>query len=517
MPSCEARYALPDPSIPSFLYQMLHVLKSKGTNLSIPPIAQRMGVPPDIIIGAIILATILLGLDPARAFNVSGYEFPDIDRNLAKRPSDNEQRSVYYDDVASQYDNTRNALASTTRALSEVEMLGQTLTGDARQLFEQIPPGKRVTYEQALHAAIEAHMQIQAKHQRLVHRWNSISVELRALHNQIYQAEGAKLRLRREIDAVGRSIEQLRREDQKITEKSPHVAAIEAFARNLAIDLNKNLTKRRREYWDEIARYFRDGDLGLPIDYTWPLQPLQTQTQRRSEVISSIPVPYIAHAAVATPTPIVASWGNAFTQPASVANHSGPVKESDFRAGLDRLSNARRDFDRLSSSADKLLIESDYARRQLKEHIVAEQLASQQRTEVTDARDKLRDEVSWKAWALARKVEDARAELTRCADIVVEEMRWTAATKLLDKSIKGPVAANSVYAHLHLAASITKDLPLVPEVIGKANDRADIQEFLAIDRKRGRTFIYELWDAEQRPMPMKKFFEELFGPPELKD
>lgn len=121
---------------------------------------------------------------------------------------------------------------------------------------------------------------------------------------------------------------------------------------------------------------------------------------------------------------------------------------------------------------------------------------------------------------LARKVEGANAELTRCAHIVVEEKRWSDAKNLLDKSMNSPVAASSIYAHLHLAASITKDLPLVPEVIAKANDpsvHAEVQHFLTLDRNLGRTFIYDVWKAEDRPLPMQRIFEKLFGPPELKD
>ncbi|HYR29250.1 MAG TPA: hypothetical protein VEU30_12345, partial [Thermoanaerobaculia bacterium] len=285
-------------------------------------------------LSAVLIATLMLGVGPSSAFNVSGFEFHDVDRRLGERPAD-AGRTVDYESVVTSYNNARDAVINTQSSSSVMERLSRQLTAEARALLEQIPPERRTSYDQAMAAALESYTQMRATNQELVGRLARVSVELRALQSQILQTEGGELRLRSEIAALHETAEELHAEQRRIVAELPDVLACEEFARNLSLTLDRDLAAIRNEYWTEIGRYFKDRNFGTPVDYASPLQALPAQTERRAEVRDERYSTLTTPAAVLSSSSMVAAavitdWGQAF--PVAVATNP---RSSDTRPGTE--------------------------------------------------------------------------------------------------------------------------------------------------------------------------------------
>jgi hypothetical protein len=456
-------------------------------------------------------------------------EYPSWDRGRvmgllaaheAVCPSRSGPGRVYADDVDLYQQAVQAQWAEAARRLREVAEVGESLTGQARALFESLPGDERSSIQAALEAALDRTRQALAQNQELETRILTLNLEVVELRQRLSTAQDRDWQLLRRLESAEKTIADLRLQLARAEpEAADSRAGLEILGR-AARRQSERLAAARTAYWRTVGDFFRGRDLGSPRDYTPEIRPREARTERR--VRGSIPEvrsPLRAQpVAVAAPAPPVAAvWSRAFVTPVAA-----PVPGIKGQTTADGLRNQIRDWEarvargaELGQTSERLLIESRTAAARLRESLEAGARKEQRVGTLENEREALRNRLQWAVWELDVNTRAARERLGQVFREWKQEKAWDLSNQLWQAALRNEGLGRSAYAQLRLAYDLVEgDLPKVPAAIrdcDRPEVRGPVDRLQNLDQEHGKGFLQNLFDIEDRPLSGQKWIEKLLG------
>lgn len=456
-------------------------------------------------------------------------EYPSWDRDRvmgllaaheAVCPSRKGSDRVYADDVDLYQQAVQAQWAESARRLREVAEVGESLAGQARALFESLPPEDRASIQGALEAALDRTRQALARNQELETRIRALGIEIGELRRKLSASQDRNWQLLRKLESAERTLADLR---QQLARAEPEAAAsrsgLEILGRAAARQ-SERLAAARTAYWQTVGGFFRGRDLGPPRDYVPEVRPREARTPRRVQgSIHEVRFPLrAAPVAVAAPAPPVAAvWSRAFVAPAAAP---APVfKAAATAEGLrnqiqDWADKAERGAE-LGRTSERLLAESRTAAARLRESLEAAARKEQRAGLLDNERKALEFRLQWAVWELDVNTRAARERLGKIFQEWKQEKAWDLSNRFWQAALRNEGLGRSAYAQLRLAYDLVEgDLPKVPAAIRDC-DRPEVRDlvekFQNLDQEHGKGFLQNLLDIEDRPLPGQKWIEKLLG------
>ena len=463
---------------------------------------------------------------------VYGNEFPSWDRprvmglraaHEAVCPERADSSRVYADDVDLYQQAAQAQWNEAARCLREVAEAAESLTGQARALFDSLSPEERASLQAALDAALDRARQAVSRNQELEGRLRALGTEVSDLRQRLAASQDRSWQLLRKLEETERSVADVRQEqiraDAEAAESRAGVASLERAANRQS----ERLAASRASYWRAVGDFFRGRDLGTPRDYTPEVLPRTARTQRgtrssipevRSPAAAPAPTPVLVPAA----PPVAALWSRAFVPPVSAAPPpppSTPATAEGLRDQILTWEGEVRRGEELGRKTEVLLIETRTANDRLRESLSLAAQRERQARILEDERRGLAVKLQWAAWELDVNTRAARERIGKVLDEWRREQAWDLSRKIWQETLRSESLGNSAYAHLRLAYDLVEgDLPKVPRAIRDC-DRPEVRGLVDrlehLDQKHGKDFLQNLFEIEDQPLPGQKWVEKLLG------
>ncbi len=454
-------------------------------------------------------------------------EFPSWDRPrvmglLAAHEAVCQDRSspgrVYADDVDLCQQAAQAQWEEASRRLREVAEVGESLAGQARALFESLPAGDRASLQAALNAALDRARQAMTRNQEIETRLRALGIEVTELRQRLAASQDRHWQLLRKLEATERTVADLRKELPRAQAEAADSRAGVAHLERVAGRQSERLTAARTAYWRAVGDFFRGRDLGLPRDYVPEVRPREARTQRG--VRGSIPEvrpPLTATPPVAAPAapPVAAVWSRAFVTPAPPPTTRVAATADGLRDQIRAWEGEVRRGADLDRKAEALLINTRTANDRLRESLAAAAQRERQAGILENEREALGVKLQWAAWELDVNTRAARQRIAEVFKEWKQEKAWDLSRRLWQEALRSEGLGNSAYAQLRLAYDLTEgDLPKVATAI-RDSDRPEVRGLVNrlqnLDQERGKDFLQNLFDIEERPLPGQKWIEKLLG------
>jgi hypothetical protein len=427
---------------------------------------------------------------------------------------------VYADDVDIYQQAVQAQWAEAARRLREVAVVGESLAGQARALFDSLSPNDLASLQTALEAALDHTRQALARNQELETRLRTAGLEVTELRQRLAATQDRHWQLLRKLEETERTVADLRMELARVEPEAAEARAGVARLDRAASRQSERLTTARTAYWRTVGNFFRGRDLGSPRDYIPEIRPREAHTQRGTrgsipEVQSQVRVQAVAVAAPAPP--VAAVWSRAFLTPAAAPPQTtkGPATAEGLREQIKNWEGAVSRSAELSQKSERLLIESRTAAGRLREILDAAARRERQAGILGNEREALRNRLQWAVWELDVSTRAARERIGQIFREWRKEQAWDLSRQLWQAALRNEGLGRSAYSQLRLAYDLVDgDMPKVAPAI-RDSDRPEVRDLVNrlqnLDQERGKEFLQNLFDIEDRPLPGQKWIEKLLG------